>query len=359
VTIFDKRTAQVLATIMLFLAVGAFAWGARRTLIAFLFAIFFAYLLDPAVNLVGRTKLGHGSRGRSIAIVYVVLVAVLALVFTLTGPKLVQEGRGLGTQLPTLLENVSNGQIAHQIGSRRGWSYNTQQRLEQFLSAHSAEILKWAQDLGTRAAELATNAVWFILIPILAIFFLRDGQAFADSLVKTFDTRNQRQLLRGIIDDLHLMLAAYIRAQLMLAVISGIVYTGVLTALRVPYSFVLGAIGGFMEFIPVVGPLVAAACIIGVAFLSNYPHLLIVLIFLGVWRLIQDYVTAPRIMGARVELHPLLALFAVLVGAEIAGVVGVYLSVPIFATLRIIYRRWQRFEALEQRPTPSNPVGVA
>jgi predicted PurR-regulated permease PerM len=89
--------------------------------------------------------------------------------------------------------------------------------------------------------------------------------------------------------------------------------------------------------------LVTAATILGVAFLANYPHLLLVAIFLGVWRLIQDYVTSPRIMGSKVELHPLAALFAVLVGAEIGGVLGVYLSVPAVATLRILYRRLQRY----------------
>lgn len=359
--IFDKRTAKVLATILLFLAVGALAWGARHTLIAFLFAIFFAYLLDPLVNLVGRTRLGHHSRGRSILIVYLLLVFAIGLALYFGAPKMVQEGRALGTQLPTLLENVSSGQIAHQIGSRRGWSWNTQEKVAQFLAAHNDTILGWAQDFGSRAAQLATHVIWLILIPILAIFFLRDGQEFAESLISVADRSNQRQLLRGIVNDLHEMLAAFIRAQLILAAISLVVYTAVLAAMGVPYAFVLGALGGFMEFVPVVGPLVAAISILGVAFLSNYTHLLILAIFLGVWRLIQDYVNSPRIMGGRVELHPLAALFAVLVGAEIGGVVGVYLSVPIIATLRILYRRWERYRQ-QQKNTVNperTPVGVA
>jgi predicted PurR-regulated permease PerM len=344
VPIFDKRAAQVLATILLFLAVGAFAWGARRTLIAFLFAIFFAYLLDPLVVLVGRTKLGQGSRARSILVVYLALICVVGLLFYLFGPKLVHEGRGLAKQFPTLLENVTTGQIAHQIGNTHGWSTPTQERAQQFLANHQDTILGWAQEAGSRAAELATNAIWLLLIPILAVFFLRDGREFANSIVETVNRRSQRQLLRGILEDLDEMLASFIRAQLMLAVISGAVYTAVLASLRVPYAFVLGAIGGMLEFIPLAGPFIAAVLILGVSFLSAYSHLLWLLIFLGCWRLIQDYVNAPRIMGKRVELHPLGALFAVLVGGEIAGVIGVYLSVPIMATLRIVWRRWQRYE---------------
>lgn len=346
--IFDKTTARVLATVLLFAAVGAFAWGARRTLIAFLFAIFFAYVLDPVVSLVERTRLGHRSRGRSILIVYIVLVGSLAILFTFVGPKLVTEGRTLADKLPQLLEGVTSGQIAHEIGIRRGWSWNTQVRVEQFLASHSDDILRWAQDAGSRAAELATNAIWILIIPILAIFFLKDGGRFSESLIQTICRGDQRQFLRGIIDDLNVMLAAYIRAQLLLAAISLVVYTAVLSALRVPYAEVLGVLGGLAEFVPVVGPLVAAASILGVAFLLNYQHLLLVVIFLGVWRLIQDYVNSPRIMGRSIELHPLAALFAVLVGAEIAGVLGVYLSVPIMAALRIVFRRWQKFEEVQR-----------
>ncbi|HVZ17944.1 MAG TPA: AI-2E family transporter, partial [Terriglobales bacterium] len=310
--IFEKTTARVLATILLFAAAGAFVWGARHTLVAFVFAIFFAYVLEPAVSFVARTRLGRGHRDRAIVIVYLVLLGILSISLTFGGPKLVKEARSLGEKLPQLLEGVTSGQIAHQIGSSRGWSLNTQKRLEQFLAAHSQEILRWAQDLGARAAEVATNAIWLVIIPILAIFFLRDSQLFSESLIEVFDRKLQRQLLRGILQDLNVMLAAYIRAQLILAAISGVAYTAALTALRVPYSFVLGALGGLAEFVPVVGPLVTAAVILGVAFLLNYPHLLIVAIFLGIWRLVQDYVTSPRIMGSKVELHPLAALFAIL-----------------------------------------------
>lgn len=350
--IFDKRTAQVLATIILFIAVGALAWGARRALTAFLFAVFFAYLLDPLVNLIGRTRLGRGSRGRSILIVYLLLVCVLSAVFAIAGPKLVHEGHSLATQLPNLLQNLSTGQIAHQIGTRHGWSWNTQEKAAQLLSSHQQAILGWVQSLGARIAELATNAIWLVLIPILAIFFLRDGREFADSLISSVDRRSQRQLLRGIIEDLHEMLAAYIRAQLVLAGIALLVYTAALSLMRAPYALVLGALGGLMEFIPVVGPLVAAISILGVAFLSNYTHLFVMLVVLGVFRLIEDYVISPRIMGRQVELHPAAALFGVLAGAEIAGMVGVYLSIPIIATLRILWRRWERYEQLQHTAGP-------
>jgi predicted PurR-regulated permease PerM len=79
----------------------------------------------------------------------------------------------------------------------------------------------------------------------------------------------------------------------------------------------------------------------GVAVLAGYAHWAFLLLFLLVWRLIQDYVISPRVMGGSVELHPLAALFGVLAGGEIAGVLGVYLSIPVMAGLRIVWRRWR------------------
>jgi predicted PurR-regulated permease PerM len=85
----------------------------------------------------------------------------------------------------------------------------------------------------------------------------------------------------------------------------------------------------------------------------GYKYWFFLLLFLGDWRLIQDYVTSPRIMGRSMELHPLAAIFGVLAGGEMAGVLGVYLSIPIMASLRIVWRRW-RLYAEKKRFGPLN-----
>jgi predicted PurR-regulated permease PerM len=102
-------------------------------------------------------------------------------------------------------------------------------------------------------------------------------------------------------------------------------------------------VGGMLEFIPVVGPLVAAIVIMGVAALMGYGHWIALIVFLGVWRLIQDYVSSPRIMGHSMELHPLAAIFGVMAGGEIAGILGIFLSIPVMASLRIFFRRWRLY----------------
>jgi predicted PurR-regulated permease PerM len=354
--LFDQRTASVLSTVLIFVVIGAFLYGARKILVVFLLAIFFAYLLYPLVKLVQqKSRLSRGSRDRAIAQVYIVLLISFIGIGVGIGPYVATEGRHLWASIPELIGKLTSGQIALTIGGRRGWSYDTQLRIQQFLAAHRDVMFAWAGDFGTRATELLSNAIWLVLIPILAIFFLRDGQELAEQVIEYAERRRQRAFLRGLIDDLNEMLAGYIRAQLMLAGLSLVVYTSMLLLMRVPYAAILGVIGGIAEFVPVVGPLVAAASIFGVAFLSNYSHFLLLLAFLGLWRLVQDYYNSPRIMGGKLELHPLAALFAILSGGELAGVLGVFLSIPIMATLRILWRRWQSYSQA-QPPNSSSSL---
>jgi len=77
--------------------------------------------------------------------------------------------------------------------------------------------------------------------------------------------------------------------------------------------------------------------------LMSYQHWLVLLVFLGIWRLVQDYVSSPRIMGRSMELHPLAAIFGVMAGGEVAGILGIYLSIPVMASLRIFFRRWRLY----------------
>ena len=347
----DARTARVLTTLLVFALGLAFLYVAHNTLIAFLFAIFFAYLVDPAVSRIEKLT---RSRAIAIAVIYFLLVVLLVTFFFFVGPKIVRQAQRLGEALPGLLEKVGSGQIAVTIGQEHGWSGTTIRESRDFLAAHQADLLSIAQRIGIWVAELAKNSWLLIVVPLLAAFFLKDGRAFSEVALSFVHTKPQREFFEGVRADLNQMLAQFIRAQLTLAACSLLAYTIFMgLILRVPYALVLGTAGGLMEFIPVVGPLVAAVVIVGVALLMAYPHWLVLLIFLGAWRLIQDYVVSPRVMGKSMELHPLAAIFGVLAGGEIAGVLGVYLSIPVMASLRIVWRRW-RLYAEKKRFGPLN-----
>jgi predicted PurR-regulated permease PerM len=352
----DRPTVRILFTILFFVVIGAFLFFARTALIVFVFAIFFAYVLDPAVSYLQRhSVLTKGSRSFSILVVYVALLGSIAAAIVTVGPRAAHEGQSLAAALPDLVPKVQSGQIAQQIGERHGWSYKTQIRLKRFLASHSEVILTWVSKAAAKTFGLLTNAFWIVLIPILAVFFLRDGPEFAQGLIDTMDRRRERQFMRGVLNDMNQMVAQFIRAQLTLAALSLVVYTAVLSLMQVPYGMIMGIMGGMMEFIPVIGPLVAAMMILGVAALSGFHHIIILVVFLGLWRLLQDYVNSPHIMGDRVALHPLSVLFAVLAGGEIGGVVGVYLSIPVMASLGILWRRWRTYASpLAVEPLPEN-----
>lgn len=314
-------------------------------MILFLFAIFFAYLINPAVE---RLEKVVRSRVWAIAIIYFLLIVALAVFGFLVGPRIARQSARLGASLPGLVEQASSGQlsgqidkIAERIGSQHGLSDVTQKQIQGFLLSRREQLAGMAQHVGVRAAE-AVQQVWVLfLVPILAIFFLRDGGSFHEVLIALVHARSQREFLQDVLQDLNQMLAQFIRAQLTLAALSFLAYSAVLGAMRVPYALMLGTAGGALEFVPLAGPLLAGMAMMVVAVLSGYAHWGLLLVFLSVWRLVLDYAISPRVMGAKVELHPLAALFGILAGGEIAGVLGVYLSIPVMASLRIVWRRWR------------------
>ncbi len=361
-TIFDSRTSRVLFTAFLFAVGLGFVYAARRTLILFLFAIFFAYLINPAVGRLGKLV---RSRVWSITIIYLLMVLGLGVLALLLGPRIARQSARLGESLPGLMDKASTGQFSGQIGqltsrigTERGWSIETQNRIKAFLLSRRESLSILAQHVGLRAAEAAQEIWVLFLVPILAIFFLRDGGNFHEVLVALVQSRSQREFLQDVLQDLNQMLAQFIRAQLTLAALSLVAYASVLGILRVPYALMLGTAGGAMEFVPVAGPLLAGAAMMMVAVLAGYQHWIYLLLFLLVWRLIQDYVISPRVMGVSVELHPLAALFGILAGGEIAGILGVYLSIPVMASLRIVWRRWRIF-AEKRKFGPLNEYSFA
>jgi predicted PurR-regulated permease PerM len=335
----DGRTARVLITVLLFALGLGFLYVARQTLMAFLFAIFFAYLMSPVVSHV--EKLLHG-RDRAIAVIYLLLLGLVVLFFVSMGPRIGREGARLVQSLPALGQ-LSSGQIAEQLGQQHGWNGKAVDLIRDYLASHKDEIATLAQGVGLHVAQVAKQAWLLAVVPLLSIFFLKDGRAFSEILLDLVQSRLQRELLQGVLSDLNQMLAHFIRAQLTLAALTFAIYSGGLGLMRVPYALVLGTVGGMLEFIPVLGPLVAGVIIVGVALLMGYKHWLMLIVFLGVWRLIQDYVSSPRIMGHSMELHPLAAIFGVMAGGEVAGILGIFLSIPVMASLRIVFRRWRLY----------------
>jgi predicted PurR-regulated permease PerM len=266
-----------------------------------------------------------------------VLVILVAGAIIMVGSTGAEQAANLAARIPELLRGdmLANMDVP-------GWMIPLRDRLIEALRGNANEVGKDVMPLiGSAAGGLATGLdlmVHGILIPIVAFFFLKDGRHIRTTLIE-MSPEEHRYTVMGILDDLSHLLENYIRALLILSLATFVCYLTFLEITGAPYAELLALVAGFFEFIPAIGPFIAATTIILVAVISGYKQWLLLLGFFAVYRLFQDYILQPALMSQGVELHPLLVLFGALAGAEIAGVPGVFFSVPLMAGARMIYYR--------------------
>jgi predicted PurR-regulated permease PerM len=242
-------------------------------------------------------------------------------------------------------------------------------------------IDKGAESLAVAVGQYTTENLWniiyetvstlpfLILIPILAFFLLKDAASFRRSALQMLPRGRWRWRGDEFFQDVNSTLAAYIRAQLIACLLIGTICTFGFLVIGVQYALLLGLIAGVLEFIPLVGPLVVAVLATAIASLTFYPSFkqaVIVVLFLGILRIIHDYVVYPRIIGQGVHLHPLAVILAILSGAEIAGVAGIFLAIPVIAIATVSYRHLLEHKGSEglvaeilKPPAPELPAAPA
>ena len=334
----ERRTTNVLLTILLFAAVCAIAYGARRVILLFALSVFFAYLMNPAVKFLQLHSLFFRDlRGAAVIEAYIGVLILIGLATYNFAPAVVRNTVKAVDQVPIILDRVSTGEIAADIGDKYGWNDEQKARLRTVLVRHredSQGLLKWLDHSLSQAAQIVG---WLALIPILAIFLLRDGNRIVEAALQMLFPEKHRHPARIIAYQIHAMLANYIRAQVLLCLFSLAFYTIVLLIFRFPHAIALGVFGGMLEFIPVIGWMSTATVIIGVGMVNDL-HWVWMIVLLLLWRVAQDYFNLPRALGHRLEIHPLTVIFAVLAGAEVGGIVGIYLAVPLVASLLLIWR---------------------
>ncbi|MEI9975769.1 MAG: AI-2E family transporter [Ignavibacteriota bacterium] len=324
---FDTRAARWTWTAVLVLVGVWLLYLLRSTLFLFVLAVLFAYLLAPLVNLIDRVLPGKRTRTAALAIAYVLVVGLAVLGASLLGSSVVQQANQLAKTFPDTL---------------KGWEASFQNRvpdsLKTELTTRVNSIIGSLPGYGLQFLSLLGNLIYVVIIPILAFLCLKDGPLVKKHILGLMEPGPQRKLLDNVLADMDLVLAHYMRALVMLSATTFACYSIFLSIVGVQYSILLGVMAGMLEFIPVVGPLAASVVVFGVGGVLS-GHVLAVLIFLVVFRLFQDYVISPHLMGQGVELHPLLVLFGVFAGAELAGVAGSFLSVPTLALVRVLYLR--------------------
>ena len=344
------QTRAVLRILLLLLAVTALLWVVYRlttVILLVVLSIFFAYLVAPLVDLVQRPiRFGARERalprGLAIAVVYLALFLGIGAMIYLLAPQLAAQFPEFRQQAVEYYRTISN----------------SSQRLNQYFMQHRMPegVVKAVNDsvlgLIAKGGEIVSVAVermlgliiylpWLVLIPILGFFLLKDADSFRRSALAMLPRGRLRWRGDEFFQDVNSTLAAYIRAQLTACVLIGVISSVGFALIGMPSPLVLGLIAGVLEFVPLVGPLVVAILAALLALLhSGFAMALIVLLFLGVLRIVQDYVIYPRIIGTGIHLHPLAVILAILSGAELAGVAGIFLAIPVIAILTVTYRHW-------------------
>lgn len=330
----DERALRIVWTVFLFGLLIAIIYYIRATIAVFAVAIFFSYMLSPIVGVIERFM--PKRRSLALAFVYIILVGLLVLLGFELIPAAAGEAKTLASHLPEVAKGGTLAKIPlpHWLEPVRADVITALDREVVNLQTRVVPLLEKA---GQRVLSGIGYIVLIVLIPILAFFFLKDGRAIQVALLGAVDEGQDRTTLELILDDVHLVLSKYIRALVLLAIASFVAWLLFLSLMRYSYELLLAGICGLLEFIPVVGPVAALVIVLVVCALTGSGNLVWIVIFWGCFRIFQDYVLNPYIMSAGTELHPLLVLFGVFAGASIAGIPGMFFSVPVIAILKVVY----------------------
>jgi predicted PurR-regulated permease PerM len=331
----DAKAARATFTVVIVAAILYGVYMIRRTVFVFLIAIFLAYMVYPLVLLLDRFRPRRAPSWASPVAALVLVLTLVVTIGTLIGPSIADEANRLGEQLPALLQR--GDAIATERWPRFLQPYA--ERIVAFVRAEvlggAVEALPLARRIGAGVLQVASDLLLVVLVPILAFLFILSGPRIRDALSRIFARQPVGQ---RIVDDLDHLFGRYIRALLLLSIAALAAYSLFLASIGVPYALLLAAAAALLEFIPVFGPLLSTLLVLIVALVTEYPHLLWILLFVLGYRIFQDYVLGPRLMGTGVGVHPILVLFGLLAGAEVAGVPGIFLSVPAIAAALIIGR---------------------
>lgn len=305
-------------------------------------SVFFAYLIDPLVRVIRRPFKERNlerimPRSFAIVIAYLIVFTIVGIAIANIAPRVVEQAKEFGSNFPAYSSVIRE----------RAQELNRRFDRLRIPDEVQAELNKKATDIGGYITAAVGNFVlisvtylpWLLLVPVLAFFFLKDVNSFRLLVLRMFPAGRWRARAEKVMADVNTTLAAYTRAQLISCLLIGVICTLGFYFIGLKYALLLGILAGVFEFVPLLGPLTIAVIVTLTAAASDNPwKALYVAIFLIVLRIVHDYVTYPRIVRGGIHLHPLAIILSVLAGEQIAGIPGMFLSIPIVAVATVIYR---------------------
>ncbi len=352
---------KFLVALILVVVAGAVLVRFQRMIAPLVLAVMLTYLLRPVVAaLVARTRL---SWHVAVAVLYLTLIVLLAGLLTAAGIAIVQQTQGLLGLVTQIASSDLPNQLQHLLSAPFNFgpfvfdlsrpfsigpfrfdvsNVNWQPLLAQILAGVQPALSQTGTVISDLAGRTAESLGWMLFILIISFYLLFDSHRLSgsfSSIVPPHYAYDARRLLGALLP----IWNAFLRGQITLAIIMGSLIGITMTILGVRYGVVLGLLGGILQFIPIVGPLIYGSTAVGIVLfqpgawfgLSPVTHALIVLGDIIVMQEISDNILVPRILGSSLHLHPVAILVFALIAANLAGLVGLLLSAPTLATLRL------------------------
>lgn len=303
-------------------------WLSAHVLLLVGVALFLAIGLDPAVSWLVRRR---WPRWLAVLVVLLVIAGAVAGFVAAALPPLVSEAEQLVGDVPLLLQQAQDhsswiGHLNDQFG--------LQDRLQSFLSSSGGALAGGILGVGVAVFGVVADS---LVVVVLMIYLLADLPRVRALLYRVVPgSRRPRAILLG--DEIMAKVGRYVLGNLVISVIAGVLTFVWLTIFGVPYAVLLSLTVAVLDIVPVVGSTVAGLAVTAVALTVSVPVALATIGFFLAYRVVEDYVLVPRIIGRAVDVPPLVTVIAVLAGAALLGLVGALVAIPISAGLLLLVR---------------------
>jgi len=316
---------------------GLIIWGAGyvvRSLLALLVAALLAFALTPAV------KLLQGIMPRLLAVMMVYLVVLSGISFLLYEVinTSIAQIVALVTNLQALLTSPTQLASISQFFARFGISADQLTSIARGIEAQATGVVGGALPLLSGIASFILDV---IIVAILSIYLLLDGERAVGWLRRNAPVM-QREHIHFFLDTLERVIGGYIRGQLIMSSLVGVLVGVGMALFGVPYAVLLGVVAFILEFIPIIGTVLSGVLCVLLALSHGWLIALFVLMYFVGVHILEGDILAPRIVGRAVGVHPAVSLFALLAGAELFGIWGAILGSPLAGLIQaVLITVWQ------------------
>jgi len=289
-------------------------------------AFFLALGLEPAASWFVNRKL---PRWASTTLVFAIFLAMVGAFVAAAVPPLVQQASELIHQAPHYLQQA---QDHSSVIGRLNERFHVQQRITDTINGSGGSVVSGVVSAGSAVFGAVADS---LVVIVLTVYFLVDMPRIRTNLYRLVPhSRRPRAILIG--DEVFAKVGAYVLGNVLISVIAGAATFIWLMAFNVPYPLLLGIFVALLDLVPVVGSTIAGVVVAAVALTVSLPVCIATTVFFVVFRLLEDYLLVPRIIGRAVKVPALITVVAVLIGGALLGIVGALVAIPIAAALQLL-----------------------